>query len=117
MTMQPILHERCPMESRNPFNLEDVPDPDGQDVQTFAAEFAPATWSRSPNFPQWAVKAMAGKEGSVDGTWYSRWKGGTSEARWITGVSKVRSVGDRVFVLHSDKTNVYLMEARRGGKK
>jgi hypothetical protein len=35
---------------------------------------------------------------------------------WITGVAKVRSVGDRVFILHSDKTNVYLMEARREGK-
>jgi hypothetical protein len=37
-----IVQQRSCLSPRNPFKVKDVPDPEGEDVKAFAAEFAPA---------------------------------------------------------------------------
>src|SRR5947209_703395 len=53
--------------TRNPFNVKDVPDPDGEDVKAFAAKVKLAGDGKDANAEQWAEKATAGKKDSVDG--------------------------------------------------
>jgi hypothetical protein len=103
--------------TRNPFKVKDVPNPDGEDVKTFAAEVAPAGGDKDSNAAQWVDETAPGKKGSLDGDWSSRWKGGTAGTEWTTGTARVKSAGDRVYILYSDRTSTYLLDARRDGKK
>lgn len=102
--------------TRNPFKVKDVPDPDGEDVKAFAAKVKLEGDAKDANAKQWADEATAGKKGSLDGEWSSRWKGGKAQDKWISGTARVKSVGDRVYILYSDRTNTYLIDARREGK-
>jgi hypothetical protein len=101
---------------RNPFNVEDVPDPDGADVKAFAAQVKAPTDSNDPNAASWAEKKTAGKSGSLDGEWSSRWNGGGARGDWIVGTASVKAVGDRVYILYQDRTNRYLIDTLREGK-
>jgi hypothetical protein len=80
---------------RNPFELDDVDDPDGQDVQDFAAECKLKGDMDDANAEQWVKEATPGKAGSLDGEWSGRWESGSGRA-------KVRVVKDRVFILYTD---------------
>jgi len=101
---------------RNPFKVQDVPDPDGEDVKAFSAKVKLEGDAKDANAKQWVEDATAGKKGSLDGEWSSRWNGGKADADWISGTARVKSVGDRVYILYSDRTNTYLIDARREGK-
>jgi len=102
--------------TRNPFNVKDVPDPDGEDVKAFAAKVKLAADARDANAEQWAPKADPGKVGSLEGEWSSRWKGGSAGNEWIAGTATVKKVGDRVYILYKDRTGTYLIDARLQGK-
>jgi hypothetical protein len=102
--------------ARNPFNVEDVPDPDGEDVKAFAAKIALPGAANDPNAVQWAEKATSGTANSLDGEWSSRWNRNRAPEDWFTGTAKVKSVGDRVYIYYKDRTNEYLIDARREGK-
>jgi hypothetical protein len=104
-------------ETRNPFNVKDVPDPDGDDVKEFAAKVKLAGDGKDANAAQWADKEVAGKASSLDGEWQSRWNGGGAGTDWIDGTATVKPVGDRVYILYKDKTGTYLIDARREGKR
>lgn len=97
---------------RNPFKAKDVRDPDGKDVQAFAAEVKLPGDDKDPNAEQWADNATAGKKESLDGEWSSRWNGGSAEKEWITGTATVKQVGSRVFILHKDQFSTYLIDAK-----
>ncbi len=102
--------------TRNPFNVKDVPDPDGEEVKTFAARVKLAGDGKDPNAEQWAPKATPGKASSLDGEWSSRWNGGSAGKEWETGTATVKKVGDRVYILYKDRTGTYLIEAKLQGK-
>jgi len=102
--------------ARNPFNVEDVPDPDGEDVKAFAAKVKLSGATNDPNAVQWAEKATSGTSDSLDGEWSSRWNRDRAREDWFTGTAKVKSVGDRVYIYYKDRTNEYLIDARREGK-
>jgi hypothetical protein len=102
---------------RNPFNVEDVPDPEGKDVKDFAAGVKLAGDAKDTNAERWAGKPTGGKAGSLEGEWSSRWNGGSAGNDWISGTATVKITGDRVFILYKDQTGTYLIEAKRNGKK
>jgi hypothetical protein len=102
---------------RNPFNVEDVPDPQGKDVKEFAARVKLPGDAKDANAERWAGKPTGGKAGSLEGEWSSRWNGGSAGKDWISGTATVKAVGDRVFILYKDNTGTYLIEAKRDGKK
>jgi hypothetical protein len=102
--------------ARNPFNVEDVPDPDGEDVSAFAAKVELSGDGKDANAAQWVEKVTSKTAGSLNGEWSSRWNGGTAGKDWISGTANVKAVGDRVYILYEDRTNKYLIDARREGK-
>jgi hypothetical protein len=105
-----------PEKPRNPFDVKDVPDPDGEDVKAFAAKTELPADDKDDNARQWAEKATEGKPGSLAGEWSSRWNGGSAKD-WVSGTATVKPVGDRVYILYKDDTGTYLIDARRDGKK
>src|SRR5438128_2226409 len=84
----------------NPFNVKDVPDPDGADVKAFASTVKLAGDGKDANAPQWAEKDTAGKAGSLEGDWSSRWNGGSAGKDWISGTATVKTDGDRVYIFY-----------------
>jgi hypothetical protein len=96
-------------ERRNPFNVEDVQDPYGEDVKKYAAGVKVRGGDKDPNAEQWVKKETEGKPGSLDGDWSGRWEDGS-------GTAKVRVIKDRVFVLYTDGNATWLLEAVREGK-
>src|SRR6185295_10677977 len=70
---------------------------------------------KDPNAEQWVKEATAGKKGSLDGDWSSRYTGSS-------GTAKVKVVKDRVYVLYTEtqgpfKGKQFLLEAIRDGDK
>jgi hypothetical protein len=102
--------------TRNPFQVKDVPDPDGEDVKAFAANVKLAGGAKDANAEQWAANATPGKSGSLEGEWSSRWNGGSAGNDWIAGTATVKKVGDRVYILYKDRTGTYLIDAKPQGK-
>jgi hypothetical protein len=103
--------------TRNPFDVKDVPDPNGEDVKEFAAKVKLSGDGKDANAAEWAAKATAGKASSLDGEWSSRWNGGSSGNDWTSGTATVQTAGDRVYILYKDQTGTYLIDARREGKR
>src|SRR5216117_822454 len=74
--------ERKPMltargrESRNPFGVEDAPDPDGAEVTDFAAKVDLRGVADDPNARAWDGSTGDDQHVSIEGEWSSRWNGG-----------------------------------------
>jgi hypothetical protein len=99
-------------QSRNPFGFADVPDPDGPDVQAFAARVKLAGDGRDANAAQWAREATAGNMNSLDGEWYGRWN--LTGRPWVpTFKVQVKCVGDRVYILYTDHQGRFLADLQR----
>jgi hypothetical protein len=72
---------------RNPFGVEDVPEPDGDDVTAFAATVRLRGSESDPNALNWAD--VRGEEHpSIEGRWSSRWK--SEGLDWHIGHGDVR---------------------------
>jgi hypothetical protein len=98
---------------RNPFSVEDVPDPSGSDVEDFARSVrVPSDPTQDENALAWVTVATEGD--GLDGPWTSRWRAGTGE--WHQGVATVRVDGNRVFILYKDDAS-YLIEASLRGNR
>ncbi len=99
---------------RNPFGVDDVEDPTGDDIKQFAAKVKLPGGAKDKNAEQWVQKETEGKAGSLDGEWSGRWDGGA-------GTAKIKVVKDRVYVLYTDtegqfKDKTWLVEAVKEGK-
>lgn len=98
---------------RNPFAVEDVPDPLGGDVEDFARTVRPpADPSSDENALAWVT--VATEADGLEGAWTARWRTGSDA--WQQGVATLRIDGDRVFILHKDG-GTYLIEAERRGDR
>ncbi|HLL21929.1 MAG TPA: hypothetical protein VK427_07355 [Kofleriaceae bacterium] len=98
---------------RNPFAVEDVPDPTGADVEDFVRTVdVPADRSRDENALAWVTVATA--DDGLEGAWTARWR--QRNQPWQQGVATLRLEGDRVFILHRD-AGTYLIEAERRGDR
>jgi hypothetical protein len=93
--------------------VEDVPDPNGPDVEQFAAS-VPA--SRELDLDENAVAwvAIATAVDRVDGAWASRWRSG--EGEWRQGVATLHKQHEQVFILYKD-AGTYLIEAAQRGDR
>src|SRR5262249_40475363 len=91
-------------DTRNPFGVADVYDPDGSDIKQLAARTQLPGGSNDRNAEQWVPQMSPGRADSLDGEWYSRWAAGTF------GIAQIRVIGDRLFALYTDN------EGRMAGK-
>jgi hypothetical protein len=109
---------------RNPFGVLDAPDPNGQDIDEFAAQVQRS--DSSIDAKALVRNASRGDEPyrSIEGHWLSRWNGGgepamvgDTEDTWKPGTGELRVVGDRVYVLFdwADSARQALLDARRDG--
>jgi len=97
---------------RNPFDVADVPDPDGADVQAFSPYVSLSGSDDDDNAVQWSKRVVVAEPGSLDGEWAGRWYGGDVGASWAAGSATLKVVGDRIFILHKDGPDTFLIEAR-----
>jgi predicted small lipoprotein YifL len=81
---------------RNPFGVPDVPNPDGSDVQQYAAQVTLTGDAQDPNAEPWSPYPSNGVSGSpLDGQWFGRWSS-SDGTNWIMGDSaRIRTVGER----------------------
>src|SRR5215212_5262752 len=100
---------------RNPFSVEDVPDPLGGDVEDFARGIQVTGDAASDeNALAWVtVPAVRGDDG-LAGAWTSRWRIG--DGPWRQGVATMHVEGDRAFILYKDEGS-YLIEAAVRGDR
>lgn len=98
---------------RNPFSVEDVPDPAGHDVEDFVRSVKINSDPRTDdNALAWVTVATEGT--GLEGAWTSRWR--TGDGAWHQGVATVRLSGDKVYILYKDE-NTYLVEAQQRGDR
>lgn len=71
--------------TRNPFGVMDVPGPNDQEVERFAAD--------APHAPG------AAPSGPFEGHWSSRWNGGAAGTQWKEGQARIALRGDRFYAL------------------
>jgi hypothetical protein len=110
--------------SRNPFGVQDAPDPDGSDVDDFAAQVHLSGSADDPNARAWRSSLGDEQHGSIEGAWSSRWNGGADPAiagdtkeAWKQGNAELQVVGDRVYLLFDwgNGSRQALIDARRDG--
>jgi hypothetical protein len=94
---------------RNPFAVDDVPDPSGADVTEFAKR-VPAAAADDDNAVAWV--AIATHADGLEGAWSARWRAGHDD--WQQGVATVRKADGHVYILYKDGGS-YLIEAREEG--
>lgn len=55
----------------------------------------------------------SGDTNPIEGEWFSRWNNEFLGAKgWVYGIARLLQIGNRVYILHKDPGNVYLIEAR-----
>ena len=117
----PVEPRPAPTRWRNPFGLEmDVPDPDGLDVMLFAKQGFTQLKGEpdDENAQRWTSHVSQDPPDTIAGEWRSRWKcANPKHDGWHEGISQVRIVNDRVFILHQEQHTDYLIEARRDGDR
>jgi len=108
--------------TRNPFGVMDVPDPCDQGVQEFAAAAKLTGAPDDQNARAWASPSDHDQQGTIEGSWSSRWNGGAdptipgdAASTWKQGRAEVRIVEECVYILFdwSDGARKGLIDARR----
>lgn len=84
-------------EPLNPFGVMDVPDPDGEDVQAFAAEVRLKSDGRDANAKPWSDVVVDLPDTCLEGAWGGRWRR-THERTWNDGSADVSVQGERVYI-------------------
>jgi hypothetical protein len=91
-------------ETRNPFNVMDVPTPNDDTVTDFAAGAMLAGDDDDANARAWSASGGAESNG-LDGPWSSRWNGGADPTipgdaadTWKQGPAEVKMVDDRIYL-------------------
>ena len=112
--------------TRNPFGVEDAPNPDGADVAAFSEQTHLRGAPEDPNATDWASHCRDHAADSLEGEWSSRWNGGIDptisgdrKAFWKNGNAKLVDHTDRIFLLFDwdDGRRQGLLEARRLGER
>jgi hypothetical protein len=111
--------------TRNPFGVMDVPDPNDQVAQEFAAGAKLAGTSDDENASAWASPSDRNQQATIEGSWSSRWNGGAdptipgdAASKWKQGRAELRMVEDCVYILFdwNQGARKGLIDARREGK-
>jgi len=95
-----------PGQTRNPYQVMDVPDPNDQGVREFAASANLAGSAEDENARAWVPVSATVAFHSIEGIWFCRWNGGVdptiprdAREKWKQGPGEVKSVGERVYLL------------------
>jgi hypothetical protein len=109
------LRDHVSGQPRNPFGVQDVPDPDGEDITAFAGGVRLTGSADDDNAQVWDGPA-AEAPARLEGGWSSRWNGEGLD--WQQGRAKVSVDDDRIYILFDwdDATKQGLIEARRDGQ-
>jgi len=101
--------------SRNPFGVQDVPDPAGEDVAVFARQFGLTGSAEDDNADLWPGPAREVPV-SIEGNWSSRWKG--DGFAWQQGGGRLNGNGEWIYILFDwdGATKQGLIEARHDGR-
>jgi hypothetical protein len=111
-------------DSRNPFGVQDAPDPNGPDIDVFAEGVQLSGDAHDPNAEPWQSDLERQQQVSIEGTWSSRWNGGADPTipgdtpeTWKQGTSELRAIGDRVYLQFdwANGSRRALIDARRDG--
>ena len=111
-------------EPLNAFDVMDVPDPDGEDVQAFAAEARLKCDGRDANAKPWSDVVVDLPDTCLEGAWGGRWRR-THERTWNYGRADVSVQGERVYIYFvptwdpeedEQAPDGYLIDARRVGE-
>ena len=111
-------------ETRNPFDVMDVPNPNDQEVREFAASAELAGTSDDENTKAWTTSGDRNPHDTIEGSWSSRWNGGADPTipgdaadKWKQGRGEVRTTEDRVYLLFDWDNGARrgLIDARREG--
>jgi hypothetical protein len=111
-------------ETRNPFDVMDVPNPDDHEVREFAGGAKLAGASDDENAKTWTTSSDRNPHDTIEGNWSSRWNGGAdptipgdAKDKWKDGPAEVRTAEDRVYLRfdwdHGERKG--LIDARREG--
>lgn len=98
---------------RNPFGVPDVQNPDSQEVQNLLETAKLAGDANDENAEPWAKTETTGTKGSLDGEWYDRWNGNGVEWQYGTDRTRIKQVGDRVYMLVNASNGKYLLDLKR----
>lgn len=115
-------HDSAADDTRNPFSVMDVPNPNDQEVEEFATVTKLTSYDDNAEF--WATTGDCNQHNTIEGNWSSRWNGGAdptiegdAKDKWKVGRAEVRMIEDRVFVLfewnHGARKG--LIDAKREG--
>jgi hypothetical protein len=101
--------------SRNPFGVQDAPDPDGEDVTAFASGVRLTGSADDDNAEAWDGPSAA-TPAALEGNWSSRWN--ANGLGWQQGHGRISVDGNRVYILFNwdDATKQGLIEARWDGQ-
>lgn len=111
-------------ETRNPFGVMDVPDPNDQEVMQFAGTAALEGTSDDENAATWGTADETNPLDTVEGNWSSRWNGGADPTivgdapeKWKQGRAEARIIGERIYLLFDWDRGARkgLIDARREG--
>ena len=101
--------------SRNPFHVPDVPDPDGADVKRYAPTIKYLGKADDPNADPWVTTPTGSDRSSIDGIdgeWIGRWN--TNGGRWVPSYkAQVKTVGGRVYIFYRDHQGRFLADLHR----
>jgi hypothetical protein len=112
--------------SRNPFGVQDAPDPDGEDIDAFAARVRLDGAASDANAEAWGAASRAAREMplTIAGAWSSRWNGGAdptmpgdTAAAWKEGQARVKIGIGRIHLLFDwyDGARHALLDVRQAG--
>ena len=89
--------------TRNPFGVMDVPGPNDEEVERFAADAPQAPGAAPPRL--------------LEGDWSSRWNGGAAGTQWKEGEARIALRDHRFYALFDWDGGAQrgLIEARRDG--
>ncbi len=100
---------------RNPFGVQDVPRPDGEDVTAFASGVRLTGSADDDNAGAWDAPSAAAPV-SMEGNWSSRWRGDGFD--WQMGHGRLSVDRERVYIMFDweDATKQGLIDARWDGQ-
>jgi hypothetical protein len=109
---------------RNPFGVMDVPDPNDQEVEAFAAGAKLEGSVDDENAGAWRTVGDADRCDVIEGAWFSRWNGGAdptipgdAKEKWKQGRAEARMARERLYLLFDWDGGARrgLIDARRDG--
>jgi hypothetical protein len=100
-------------QSRNPFAVPDVKDPNSPDVRDFAKTVKLPGDANDPNAEQWVKDAKPGKKGALDGHWSDRWNTNGGDWNYGKAAAQIKVVGDRVYILVNASNGRFLIDTKR----